>query len=96
MNKDEYLTGKDYPKLCGVCRSAIDSAATILFEFGAIENNLYFENPEAACDYAYDKRWLCDRHECGTGSNDDPELEKCKVLTSIVYTEPEIIQMRYK
>ena len=95
MNQDEYLTGKDYPELCEVCRSAIDGAATILFEFGAIENNLYFENEEAACDYAYDRRWLCS-DSCWKDVDDESELEKCKVLTNVVYTKPEVIRMRYK
>ena len=65
MERGEYLVGKDYPELCLVCRDAIDNAAEILFTFGAIENNLYFENPEAACDYAYDHRWLCSGETCG-------------------------------
>ena len=92
MNQGEYLTGKDYPELCSKCRAAIDGAATILFEFGAIENNLYFENSEAPCDYAYDKRWLC-LDGC---EGDKPELKECETLTSIVYNKPEVIQMRYK
>lgn len=93
MNQDEYLTGKDYPELCDVCRGAIDGAATLLFEFGEIENNLYFENEEAACDYAYDKRWLC-TDSCWKEEGHAPK--ECEVLTEATYRQPEIIQMRYK
>ncbi len=55
----EFLTGKDYPELCGKCRAAIDAAA-LLFE-GDQEDT---DDNEAPLMYAGDHRMLCGGGDC--------------------------------
>ena len=54
----DYLTGKDYPWLCGTCQSTVDRCAEIVAEGPDTDDE------EAPCDMAYDHRLFCGGHRC--------------------------------
>ena len=65
------LTGKDYPHVCELCRSAVDDAAMLLAD--GIDD-AYMDDEEAPMMYAYDRGWLCGVGSCDVGVKPQPEM----------------------
>jgi len=56
----EYFTGKDYPKLCDVCRASISSVAGYCSEL----SDEYASDEEGPLMYVYDWGLMCGGHFC--------------------------------
>jgi hypothetical protein len=54
----EFLTGKDYPHLCEICQSQIDSIASIMED---LEDT---DDEEFPCNFVYDNNLFCGGQEC--------------------------------
>ena len=73
-----FLTGKDYPHLCSICRRAIDDIAQ-LFTEGLMADT---DDTEAPCTYVYDHGMYCGGHECANKAGDAKMETTCQHSTS--------------
>ena len=67
----KFLTGKDYPELCPICRAAIDRLADLYVD-GLMPDT---DNPEAPCDAVYDERLFCGGGECVNKGGESPDTD---------------------
>jgi hypothetical protein len=68
----KFLTGKDYPHLCAVCRAAIDGM-TMLYREGLVEDT---DDEEAPCRFVYDHALFCGGRECRNPPQNAPDRER--------------------
>jgi hypothetical protein len=79
-----YLTGKDYPELCEVCRGAISACAEVVAVGPDVTaSGVRKDDEEAPLMYAGDHRMLCGGHICAEREARERKPEVWRVHASV-------------